>query len=66
MFGFLKKLFGGNKDKEAPKRIEKRKGQRRKEHNDRREEIRWEPDKTDRRSGKDRRKNINTWEGHDQ
>lgn len=65
MFGFLKKIFG-TKVKEQPKTIERRKQQRRKKHSDRRDEIRWEPDKTDRRSGKERRKNIGTWEGHDQ
>jgi hypothetical protein len=35
---------------------ERRSGSDRRQHNDRREEIRFEPGKEDRRSGKDRRK----------
>ncbi len=65
MFGFLKKLFGES-EKDQPETRERRKLQRRKLQNDRRDEIRWEPDKDDRRSGKERRRNIGTWEGHDQ
>ena len=50
----------GNKPYTGP---ERRKGERRK-NTDRRESIRFEPDKKPRRSGKDRRKNSrDLWEG---
>ena len=66
MFGFLKKLFRRSEKPLTNKPKERRKHQRRQKHSDRRDAIRWEPDKTDRRSGKDRRKNTGTWDGHDQ
>ena len=40
---------------------ERRKGERR-INGDRREEIRFEPDKDDRRGGKDRRKSTGLWD----
>lgn len=44
---------------------ERRKGERRK-NQDRRDMVRWEPDKEDRRSGKDRRKvNQDIWNRRD-
>lgn len=62
MFGFFKK----NKKKEAKiNPSEKRKKQRRKTENDRRDDVRWEPEKDDRRNVDDRRKNTNKWDGHD-
>jgi hypothetical protein len=64
MFGFLKKLFGGKTEKEEVKPVERRKRQRRQVHNDRREDIRWEPDKEDRRSGEERR-NLDKWNDRD-
>jgi len=60
MFGFFKKK------KQDINKGEKRKKQRRQTNNDRRDNIRWEPEKEDRRSGVERRKNINNWDGHDQ
>ena len=44
-----------NHDYRGPNR---RSGQERRRVPDRREEIRWEPDKDDRRSGQDRRRNV--------
>jgi len=50
------------KDNEPYRGPERRKGQDRRQANERREEIRFEPDKEDRRSGKDRRKHSG-WDG---
>ena len=60
MFGFFKK-----KKKKKVERVEKRKKQRRVGDRPRRSEVRWEPDKEDRRSGEDRRKGGNTWDERD-
>jgi hypothetical protein len=54
MFGFFKK--------KAAEKANKRKKQRRSNTDPRRAEFRWEPDKTDRRDPKDRRKGGNTWD----
>lgn len=53
MFGFFKK--------KTVKKVDKRKKQRRSNANPRRDEIRWEPEKQDRRDDDDRRKINNTW-----
>lgn len=63
MFGFFKKLFGEKPEKEV-KPVERRRRQRRQLQNDRREDIRWEPDKEDRRSGEDRR-DLGKWNDRD-
>jgi hypothetical protein len=57
MFGFFKK-----KKKKPVERIERRKRQRRRDENDRRSDVRWEPEKENRRSGKDRRKGADAWD----
>ncbi|VAW44189.1 hypothetical protein MNBD_GAMMA02-1121 [hydrothermal vent metagenome] len=57
MFGFFKK-----KNKPV-KKIDKRNKQRRSNTDPRRDEIRWEPEKTERRGSEDRRKGNNTWDG---
>jgi hypothetical protein len=53
-------------DKEQPPHAgsERRRGPRRKK-NERREMVRFEPDKTPRRSGKDRRKSKDLWKDRD-
>jgi hypothetical protein len=43
-------------DKTRYRGPERRRGEERRKHDERREEIRWEPGKEDRRSGKDRRR----------
>ncbi len=56
MFGFFKK-------KHKPvKKIDKRNKQRRSSTDPRRDEIRWEPEKTERRETDDRRKGGDTWD----
>ena len=48
-------MIDDDKNEPAHRGPERRKGTDRRKQNDRREEIRFEPDKDDRRSGKDRR-----------
>lgn len=49
-------MFNDDKTSQPYRGPERRKGQDRRKTSDRREEIRFEPQKEDRRSGKDRRK----------
>ncbi len=56
MFGFFKK-----KNKPV-KKVDKRNKQRRSTADPRRDEIRWEPEKTERRDADDRRKGGDTWD----
>jgi len=49
-------------DKEPYNGPERRSGKERRQNHDRREMIRFEPDKGDRRSGKDRRKMKSVWD----
>ncbi len=55
MFGFFKK------NKKTVKKVDKRKKQRRINDQPRRAELRWEPEKAERRDADDRRKGNNTW-----
>jgi hypothetical protein len=62
MFGFFKKK---NKEDSKNKALKVRKSQRRKVESDRRNDIRWEPEKDNRRVNKERRKGVGAWDEHD-